>query len=616
MGVRLSVGLLLESPGRLLAAGRFVRRALLAGSVLLVGCFPVQAGSGEDPAQPRPVDPAIERGAVPSGGGATAERLLTDARVALEGGDAETARRLTTEVIDDWGTVPGSSRAFWLRATAEEQLGDPAAAAADADRYVELLPSGDSRRGEAGLLAARNAQDAGQPIAGLRTLLRLEGGDAGAVEREALPLAQALVRRTPTDTLLALSETVPETVFGRLVRLESAVGLYFRGEVARAAQIGRDLLQQSLTPEDRRVAQSLVEGNAETVLGGDAAVGAILPTTGSPVLREYAAAIEEGIRVAFETRAQESRRPVRLEVRDDGGDPARAERSLHELEAAGALGVIGPLLDRQLDAAARSRTTGLALVSPTAERVPEMRGVYSLGSNDPGAARALAEYAAREGYQRVAVVYPRAPIAEADAQAFRAAFQNADGGLAREVREYTYDPGTTFFREQLTAVAEFEAQALVLPVPESDVELIAPQVSFFALDSLGVQILGTGAWASPEVLDRVDSRHLDGVVVASARDPEGESPEYQQFVQRYEQVVRKTLRSPIPAFGYDAASLILEALGRGARTPADLEAQLEGIRDFPGATGRISIQDGQIVRRHQLYEIRDGQLRYLGRTFN
>ncbi|MCA9739849.1 MAG: penicillin-binding protein activator [Gemmatimonadota bacterium] len=583
----------------------------------VAGCLPVQQGGAVDPGPAVPTDPAIERGAAPSAGAeATAARLLGEARAALERGDDAQARALATRIVDEFASVPGTAQALWIRAQAERRAGAPADAAADARRFVAVLPEGDERRLTAARFAAEAFLDASEPTAAVRALLDLAAAEAQASGRTGVDLARTAVRRIPTDTLLVLAEQVGPGPMGDLVELEAAVGLYFRDEVARAAQIARALLQESLTAEDRRIAESIVSGNAEAVLGDGVAVGALLPSTGSPVMREYASAIEEGVRVAFETRARDTRRPVRLEIRDDGGDPARTERSLRELEAAGAVGVIGPLLDDQLVAAARTRASELALISPTAERVPGDQGVYSLGATEPGAARALADYAVEQGFRRVAVVYPRTPAATADAQSFAQAYREGSAAPGREVREFTYEPGTTFFREQLMGVADFGAEAVVLPVPESDVELIAPQVSFFSLDSLGVRVLGTGSWASPDVLDRVDVRHLDGVVVASPRDPDGESAEHRRFVERYESVVRKTLRSPIPAYGYDAASLILEAIDRGARTPADLEAQLEGIRDFPGATGVISIEGGQIVRRHQLYLLEDGRPRLLDRPNN
>ena len=600
------------TPGRQRTAGRFIwGTASSLGLLWALACVPVQSEPSGTPSPSDGLDPSIERGTSSPEAEATVARLLADGEAALRQGRPGRAFDIASDIVDDFSAANGSAGALWLRARALAESDSSSAGARDAARFLALLDRGDDRRAAVAWFVAENTLDG---MLALRALGDLSSSEIEDVDGDALGLARARIGRTATDSLLVLSDELADTPVADLVRLESAVGLYFRGEVARAADVGRGLLERPLEQSDREIARSLVEGTAESVLGSGVAVGAILPNTGSPALREYAAAIQEGIQVALDSRAQEQRRPVRLELRDDGGDPSRASRAVQDLEGAGALGVIGPLLENQLEAAATARASGLALISPTSETVPTGPGVYSLGAADPGAAQALAEYAAREGLRRIAIVYPRSSIGAAEARVFQEAFQDASRSGSVDAREFTYESGVTFFREQLMGAVDFGAEAVVFPVPESDVELIAPQVSFFALDSLGVRVMGTGAWASREVLDRVDPRHLDGVIVASARDPEGESVAYRTFVQRYEQVVRKTLRSPVPAFGYDATLLLLEAIDRGARSPADLEAQLQTINNFPGATGTLSISDGRVVRLHQLYEIRGGELTYLGRT--
>ncbi len=603
------------APGRRLAAGRFrVRRLWGVALLLSVSCVPVQSDPGGTPRPTDRVDPAITRGASTTSAEATVARRVAEGEAALRQRNPERARELATDIIDNFSATRGSAAGLWVRARAGAALDAPADANADAMRFLALLPSSDGRRPEVAWFAAERAQEVDDAAAALRALGVLSSDELDRVDGDPLSLARASVSGVSTDTLSALSEELGPTPIADLVRLESAVGLYFRGEVAQASAIARDLLTRPLESSDRDIAESLISGTAESVLGSDVALGAILPRSGSPALREYSDAIEEGIRVALDSRARDRRRPVRLELRDDGGDPSRSSQALQELEQAGALGVVGPLLDAQLEAAARVRSSGLPLISPTSESVPGGSGVYSLGAADPGAAQALAEYAAQEGWTRIAIVYPRSPIGAAEAQVFQQAFADASRSGFVDAREFTYESGVTFFRDQLMGAVDFGAEAVVFPVPESDVELIAPQVSFFALDSLGVRVMGTGAWASPDVLERVDARHLDGVIVASARNPEGESEAYRRFVESYEAVVRKTLRSPVPAFGYDATMLLLEALDRGARSPRDLQAQLRNIDRYEGATGTLSVQDGQVVRLHQLYEISGGELRYLGRN--
>ena len=149
---------------------------------------------------------------------------------------------------------------------------------------------------------------------------------------------------------------------------------------------------------------------------------------------------------------------------------------------------------------------------------------------------------------------------------------------------------------------------LVLPLPARDVELIAPQVTFYGLDSLEIRILGTNGWSEEAMLSRVDTRHTNGVVTASPQPAEGELEGYLRFVEAYESYYQRTLPDRVPALGYDAAALLLEAIRRGASTPGDLLETLETMPGFSGATGRLFVDDGRVVRDHFVGCLQDRQM--------
>lgn len=275
--------------------------------------------------------------------------------------------------------------------------------------------------------------------------------------------------------------------------------------------------------------------------------------------------------------------------------------------------MVGPLLDRGLEAAVAVRQNGMPIVSPTASRIPGgVDGVYSLAAPDAGSAIALAGHASDAGYRRLAVIHSRELDSDFEAQAFADAYRERGSG---QVARFGYDPGQTTFGAVLGEARSFGADALVIAVPDQDVELLAPQITFHGFDTLGVAVLATAPWGESSVLDVVDPRHTSGVVVASPREPEGENEAYRQFQTAYETLHRKTLRSPVPAFGYDAALLVLRAIEQGARSPGEMTEEIERTEDFRGATGRLSVQDGRITRHHTLYEIRDRTLVPTGRTF-
>jgi ABC-type branched-subunit amino acid transport system substrate-binding protein len=356
-------------------------------------------------------------------------------------------------------------------------------------------------------------------------------------------------------------------------------------------------------------------------------LGSVLPLSGSPAFRSYAARIEEGIEVAAASYLGPSAQ-VTVVSRDDAGDPTVAESQVQELEADGALGAVGFLEQGDLDAAAAGRMGTLALVSPTA-RAASGAGVYSLSGADLWAADSIAAYAAREGFKRVAVLNSRAPESAQEADAFVAALETEGVPLAGR---FEYDPGETSFGGPLKAAQQalrgaeidslraklapgdtlhvnpdsLDPVALFLPLSPEDVELLAPQVTFYGLDTLGIQVLGTSGWTNSEVLKSVPSRHTDGVVATMPVSAGPGSPGYERFKEAYEAYFQRSLVSPIPALGYDAAILLLQAAKEGARTPAELAAALERVHDVEGATGILSVRDGRVFRRTEVVRIEHG----------
>lgn len=356
-------------------------------------------------------------------------------------------------------------------------------------------------------------------------------------------------------------------------------------------------------------------------------LGSVLPLSGSPAFRKYAALIAEGIEVAASSYLGPSAH-VTVMSRDDAGDPDSAASEVQGLDADGALAVVGLLEQRDLDAAAAARTETLPLISPTA-RAASGTDVYSLSGADPRAAASMADYAARAGFKRVAVVNSRSPESTEEADAFVAELE-ADG--VPLAGRFEYDAGQTSFGGPLKGAQDalrgdeiraLQAQlppgdtlhvnpdsldpvALFLPIPPEDVELLAPQVTFFGLDTLGIQVLGTSGWTDPRVLQNVPHRHTDGVVATVPVSAGPGSAGYERFKAAYEAHFQRSLVSPVPALGYDAALLVLTAAKDGAETPSELAAALENVHDVQGATGIFSVRNGKVFRRTEVVRIEHG----------
>ncbi len=553
-------------------------------------------------AEPEPVEPAIEEGLYTRVQEAEVALLLAQAQTALDQEDFELAEERALEVEAEYGAVPGSVYALWIRARAAEGLGLPEESLVAVRRFGTYLPEGDERVAEVALVEGDALLALGRTAEAFTAWLP---GQDKPLSEESLSRVEDHVGELTEGELSELVESGDGLVAPVLAEL--AFRQYAFGVAGTARRTAARALDYGATGR----AQGLAEG----VLAGDIGeflvvtrIGAILPTSGSPSLRQFADGIQEGIRVALQMfgQAEGIRAATELVVQDSGGDIIGARIAFSAIGASEVLGVIGPLQEGALAEVAGRVQGPLAVISPTSPVVPEgSTGVYSLSSADPGAARALARYAIASDLYTAVIVYPESTDGAYEARAFSEAFQSSGGLILGEI---SYPTGATFFEEQLRQVEALRPDVLVLPLPARDVELIAPQVTFFGLDSLEIRILGTNGWSEEAMLSRVDTRHTNGVVTASPQPAEGESAGYRRFVEAYESYYQRTLPDLVPALGYDATALLLEAIRLGASTPGDLLETLETMPGFSGATGRLYVDDGRVVRDHFVGCLQDRQV--------
>ncbi len=209
----------------------------------------------------------------------------------------------------------------------------------------------------------------------------------------------------------------------------------------------------------------------------------------------------------------------------------------------------------------------------------EAAGVLSLSGPDPAGARVVADYAWDLGLERIVILRPRTEEAGIEGRAFQDEFESRGGSIAREI---VFDPGATFFQAEFDQVGTVLPDGLFLPLTARDIQLIAPQFTYYGLDTLGIQLLGTSGWTQDEVVLEVDSRHTDGVIASTTRMSQEETEAYRRFRLRYEDHFQKTLRSQVPAYGYDAAMLLLQAL---RSQPSELGGSARG----PGRRSMTSL---------------------------
>ncbi|MDE2796984.1 MAG: ABC transporter substrate-binding protein [Gemmatimonadota bacterium] len=338
---------------------------------------------------------------------------------------------------------------------------------------------------------------------------------------------------------------------------------------------------------------------SEESFSAELVIGAVLPVSGSPSNREYARLFIEGLEVGA-LLARQNGVNIEVVVEDNLGTASGSARGVDALMARGALAVIGPLDADNVRAAVRAAPRELAFFSPTATQLPYgRRGVYSLAAGDPEAGRTLAQAVWDLGYADVVIVHPRSSRESIEMDAFQRAFPSLGGFVRRRIR---YPPGTTTFEEYLTQAKALKPSVLIVAAPPADVELLAPQIAFFGLDELELQVAGTAGWTDPLVVEGLPRRHTEGVVAVSATPPGEVRQPPPEFVAAYETLFRRSLASMIPAAGFDLLGMALDAHRQGARTSREVIATLERLAPFEGVTGTYSFTDGRLTR--EFYPVR------------
>ena len=342
------------------------------------------------------------------------------------------------------------------------------------------------------------------------------------------------------------------------------------------------------------------------------AIGVVLPLSGSPSNQAYSRLFLEGAEVAV-AHAARFGITVELVTRDSQGTASGSSRAALALAATRAVAILGPLHDGNVAAAAAVMPSRMPLLSPTATRLPSgAEAVYSLGRADPDAARVLAEAVALLGHDQAVVIRPRTRAAEAEAAVFREAFRE-QGGIV--TRTFAYAAGATTFAVELEAAKALEPPLVVVMSPASDVELLAPQIAFHGLDTLDIEVAGTAAWTAPSVLEAVSHRHTDRVVSVSPLPPDAALPgphPRAEFVAAYEDRHRVSLRSAVPAVGYDMVRMVLEACVQSRCRRHEIAAALDELRGFRGATGVWSASPAGLVRDYFAVQILDGRMHPVG----
>ncbi len=163
--------------------------------------------------------------------------------------------------------------------------------------------------------------------------------------------------------------------------------------------------------------------------------------------------------------------------------------------------------------------------------------------------------------------------------------ETVTNGAGRIVREQSYLSGDSDFRAQLTSIKAAGPEVVFVPGYYPEVGIILKQARQLGLT---IPFIGCEAWDNPTLL-QVAGKAADGCYFSnqfSASDP---APVVQDFDKTY-RTKFGTLPDNFAALGYDAASVVLDAIRRaGSSDSSAIRDALAVTKDYPGVSGNITI---------------------------
>ena len=310
--------------------------------------------------EPEPVEPAIEDGFYTPTQVTEVAALLAQAQSALDQENFELAEASALEVEAEYATVPGSVNALWIRARAAVGLGKPEESLEAVRRFRAYPAEGDERVEEMALLEGDALLALGRTAEAVAAWLPPSDEP---VSQESLSRVEDHVQELTQDELRELVESEEGLVGSVLAEL--AFRQYAFGVAGAARRTAARALDYEASGRAERLAMGVLAGDVSEFLVVSR-IGAILPTSGSPRLRQVAEGIQEGIRVAIQMfgQAEGIRAATELVIQDSGGDIVGARIALSGIEASEVLGIIGPLQDGALsEVASRMHCCSLGIAS-------------------------------------------------------------------------------------------------------------------------------------------------------------------------------------------------------------------------------------------------------------
>lgn len=306
-------------------------------------------------------------------------------------------------------------------------------------------------------------------------------------------------------------------------------------------------------------------------------------------------------------------RKLELVTEDDQSKPGESATVVKKLISRDkVVAILGEITSgRTLEAAPVAQAAKIPLISPGATNVEvTTKGnyIFRVCFIDDFQGTVMAKFA-RESLKlkRVAILSSVSSAQSVGlAKYFRERFVAGGGTIAAEQK---YGEGDKDFRAQLTAIKAAKPDAIAATGFYTEAALICKQARDLGLN---IPIFGGDGWEAPELIE-IGGKAVEGTYYASHYSSASTAPEVADFVKRYRARHNGETPDSMAPLAYDAVMILADALARaGSTDSAKLRAAFAATKDFPGVTGRTTIDPQRNATKSAvMLAVKNGQVAYV-----
>jgi ABC-type branched-subunit amino acid transport system substrate-binding protein len=192
---------------------------------------------------------------------------------------------------------------------------------------------------------------------------------------------------------------------------------------------------------------------------------------------------------------------IRLLIKDDAGNSAGAQQAAQEALSEGAEIIVGPLFAQSVKAVgALARQRGVPVIAFSTDATVAARGVYLLSFLPESDVARIIDYAVANGKRSFAAMLSEGAYGNVVEAEFKQAVSRKGARIVASER-YAFDQARIQVSAKIVAQAARGADALFIPEGPEVVPSVVQALVAAGLDAKRVQILGTGLWDDPRILN-------------------------------------------------------------------------------------------------------------------